>query len=270
MNKFYIITNLLKDKTLETTYRIKKYIEEHGRECVLATPERILPEGTDCVLVLGGDGTLIRAARDMHTYDVPLLGINIGTLGYLTEVELQYVEVAFDQLIDGDMQVQKRLMLRGIINEEEQHLAFNDIVVTRLGALRVIHFKLYVNGELLNTYHADGMIVSTPTGSTAYNLSAGGPIVEPTASIIVITPICSHALNTSSIVLSAEEEIMIEITPDREGNSQTVGLSFDGENNMEMKTGDRLVIRKSESETELLKLSDISFLERMRWKMKGN
>lgn len=270
MNKFYIITNLLKDKTLETTYRIKKYIEEHGRECVLATPERILPEGTDCVLVLGGDGTLIRAARDMHTYDVPLLGINMGTLGYLTEVELQNVEEALDQLFDGDMQVQKRMMLRGIINEEEQHLAFNDIVVTRLGALRVIHFKLYVNGELLNTYHADGMIVSTPTGSTAYNLSAGGPIVEPTASIIVITPICSHALNTSSIVLSAEEEIMIEITPDREGNSQTVGLSFDGENNMEMKTGDRLVIRKSESETELLKLSDISFLERMRWKMKGN
>lgn len=270
MNKFYIITNLLKDKTLETTYRIKKYIEEHGRECVLATPERILPEGTDCVLVLGGDGTLIRAARDMHTYDVPLLGINMGTLGYLTEVELQNVEEALDQLFDGDMQVQKRMMLRGIINEEEQHLAFNDIVVTRLGALRVIHFKLYVNGELLNTYHADGMIVCTPTGSTAYNLSAGGPIVEPTASIIVITPICSHALNTSSIVLSAEEEIMIEITPDREGNSQTVGLSFDGENNMEMKTGDRLVIRKSESETELLKLSDISFLERMRWKMKGN
>jgi len=270
MNKFYIITNLLKDKTLETTYRIKKYIEDHGRECVLATPERILPEGTDCVLVLGGDGTLIRAARDMHTYDVPLLGINMGTLGYLTEVELQNVEEALDQLFDGDMQVQKRMMLRGIINEEEQHLAFNDIVVTRLGALRVIHFKLYVNGELLNTYHADGMIVSTPTGSTAYNLSAGGPIVEPTASIIVITPICSHALNTSSIVLSAEDEIMIEITPDREGNSQTVGLSFDGENNMEMKTGDRLVIRKSESETELLKLSDISFLERMRWKMKGN
>jgi len=270
MNKFYIITNLLKDKTLETTYRIKKYIEEHGRECVLATPERILPEGTDCVLVLGGDGTLIRAARDMHAYDVPLLGINMGTLGYLTEVELQNVEEALDQLFDGDMQVQKRMMLRGIINEEEQHLAFNDIVVTRLGALRVIHFKLYVNGELLNTYHADGMIVSTPTGSTAYNLSAGGPIVEPTASIIVITPICSHALNTSSIVLSAEDEIMIEITPDREGNSQTVGLSFDGENNMEMKTGDRLVIRKSESETELLKLSDISFLERMRWKMKGN
>ena len=270
MNKFYIITNILKDKTLETTHQIKNYIEAHGQECVLATPDRVLPEGTDCVLVLGGDGTLIRAARDMHAYDVPILGINMGTLGYRSEVELHNVEEALDRLFEGKIQVEKRMMLRGIINDEKKHLAFNDIVITRLGALRVIHFRLYVNGELLNTYHADGMIVSTPTGSTAYNLSAGGPIVEPTASIIVITPICSHALNTSSIVLSAEDEIMIEITPDREGNSQTVGLSFDGEINMELRTGDKLVIRKSESETELLKLSDVSFLERMRWKMKGN
>ena len=270
MNKFYIITNLLKDKTLETTYRIKKYIEDHGREGVLATPERILPEGTDCVLVLGGDGTLIRAARDMHAYDVPLLGINMGTLGYLTEVELHNVEEALDQLFEGDTQVEKRMMLVGTINDQIEALAFNDIVITRLGALRVIHFKLYVNGELLNTYHADGMIISTPTGSTAYNLSAGGPIVEPTASIVVLTPICSHALNTSSIVLSANDEIMIEVMPDREGHVQTVGLSFDGERNMELQTGDRVVICKSKAETELLKLSKVSFLEIMRQKMKGN
>ncbi len=270
MKKFYIITNLLKDTTLETTQRIKGYIEEHGGECVVATPERILPEGTECVLVLGGDGTLIRAARDMHHYDVPLLGINMGTLGYLTEVELQNVEEALSRLFEGDIQVERRMMLVGTINDVREEVAFNDVVITRFGVLRVIHFKLYVNGELLNSYHADGMIVSTPTGSTAYNLSAGGPIVEPTASMIVVTPICSHALNTSSIVLSADDEIMIEIMPDREGNEQTVGVSFDGECNLELKTGDRVVIRKSQSETELLKLSDISFLERMRRKMKGN
>ena len=262
--------NLLKDTTLETTQRIKGYIEEHGGECVVATPERILPEGTECVLVLGGDGTLIRAARDMHHYDVPLLGINMGTLGYLTEVELQNVEDALSRLCEGDIQVERRMMLAGTINDVREEVAFNDVVITRFGVLRVIHFKLYVNGELLNSYHADGMIVSTPTGSTAYNLSAGGPIVEPTASMIVVTPICSHALNTSSIVLSADDEIMIEIMPDREGNEQTVGVSFDGECNLELKTGDRVVIRKSQSETELLKLSDISFLERMRRKMKGN
>lgn len=270
MKKFYIITNLLKDTTMEMTRRIKKYIEEHGGECVVATPDRILPEGTECVLVLGGDGTLIRAARDMHNYDVPILGINMGTLGYLTEVELQNVEEALDRLFEGDTQVERRMMLVGTINDDREEVAFNDVVITRFGVLRVIHFKLYVNGELLNSYHADGIIISTPTGSTAYNLSAGGPIVEPTASMIVVTPICSHALNTSSIVLSADDEIMIEIMSDREGNEQTVGVSFDGECNLELKTDDRIVIRKSQSETELLKLSNISFLERMRRKMKGN
>lgn len=270
MDKFYIITNARKDKTMEITHRVKKYIESQGKECVLATPDRVLPEGTECVLVIGGDGTLIRAAREMHAYDVPLLGINMGTLGYLAEAELQNVEESLSQLIHGDMQVEKRMMLQGIINDEVEELALNDIVVTRLGALRVIHFKLYVNGELLNTYHADGIIISTPTGSTAYNLSAGGPIVEPTASLIVITPICSHALNTSSIVLSAEDEILIEVTSDREGNEQTVGLSFDGECNMEVHTGDSIVIRKASAETKLLKLSNVSFLEIMRRKMKGN
>lgn len=270
MKKFYIITNLLKDKTLETTHRIQKYIEEHGKECVLATPERILPEGTDCILVLGGDGTLIRAARDMHAYDVPLLGINMGTLGYLTEVELQNVEESLDRLFEGDTQVERRMMLVGTINGERNELAFNDVVITRLGVLRVIHFKLYVNGELLNTYHADGMIVSTPTGSTAYNLSAGGPIVEPTASIIVITPICSHALNTSSIVLSADDEIMIEIGEARDGKTEEAALSFDGERNIEVHTGDRITIKKAKDKTELLKLSKVSFLEILRKKMKGN
>lgn len=270
MDKFYIITNTRKDQSMEVTNRIKTYIETNGKECVLATPERVLPEGTDCVLVIGGDGTLIRAAREMHSYDVPLLGINMGTLGYLAEAELHTLEETLDQVMFGDTHIEKRMMLKGVLNGEQEEIALNDIVVNRLGALRVIYFKLYVNGKLLNTYQADGIIVSTPTGSTAYNLSAGGPIVEPTASIIVVTPICSHALNTSSIVLSAEDEVVIEVMPDREGNVQTVGLSFDGECNMEMKTGDTIVICKAKAETELLKLSNDSFLEIMRRKMKGN
>lgn len=270
MDKFYIITNRLKDRTLETTYRIRDYIESHGKVCILAEAERNIPKDCDCVLALGGDGTLIRAAREVHPYGVPLLGINLGNLGYLTEADVQNAEEALQQLFQDEVQVEKRMMLCGKVNEEQEQLALNDIVVTRSGALRMIHFELYVNGELLNTYHADGVIVSTPTGSTAYNLSAGGPIVEPTASVIVVTPICSHALNTSSIVLSADDRIRIKILSDREANPQTVGLSFDGEINTEIKTGDCLVIEKAEAEAELLKLSDVSFLERMRWKMKGN
>lgn len=270
MNKFYVITNKSKDVTLEITERIKTYLESKGKMCVLAENGLSLPKDTDCVLVLGGDGTLIRAARELHSYDVPILGINMGTLGYLTEVEVQNIEAAIDQLISDEPMVEARMMLKGTLGNRFEDIALNDIVLTRLGSLRIIRFNIYVNGELLNTYQADGVIVSTPTGSTGYNLSAGGPIVEPTASMIVITPICSHALNTSSIVLSADDEIVLEVAQGRDGEIEEAGVSFDGDRNIEVHTGDRIVIQKAEETTKLLKLSKVSFLETLRKKMKGN
>ena len=271
MNKFYLITNKAKDSTMETTCRIKEYIEKRGRECVLWTDGETMPRDVDCVLILGGDGTLIRAAREMCAYRVPLLGINMGRLGYLTETEVGDFEESLNFLMENDdIRVEERMMLKGTINDCIEDVALNDIVFARSGALRIIQFKVYVNGELLNTYHADGVIVSTPTGSTGYNLSAGGPIVEPTASMIVITPICSHALNTSSIVLSAEDEVMIEVGKGRGNQTETASVSFDGEHNVEVHTGDKIVIRKSEDTTKLVKLSSVSFLEILRKKMKGN
>lgn len=270
MNKFYVITNKSKDVSLEITGRMKEYIEKKGKECVLAENGLSLPKDTDCVLVLGGDGTLIRAARELHSYDVPMLGINMGTLGYLTEVEVQNIEAAIDRLLCDKPVVEARMMLKGTLNHQLEDIALNDIVLTRLGSLRVIRFNLYVNGELLNSYQADGIIISTPTGSTAYNLSAGGPIVEPTASMIVITPICSHALNTSSIVLSADDEIILEVGHGRDGEIEEAGVSFDGDRNIEVHTGDRIVIQRAKETTKLLKLSKGSFLETLREKMKGN
>lgn len=275
MNKFYVITNKSKDTSMEITNRIKKYLEEHGKLCILAKEAEPAPDDIDCVLVLGGDGTLIRAARELRSYDVPMLGINLGTLGYLAEVEVQNIEAALKQLIEKEVDVEARMMLKGTLQHEFEEVvlkdtALNDIVVTRLGALRIIHFNIYVNGELLNSYQADGVIISTPTGSTGYNLSAGGPIVEPTASMIVITPICSHALNTSSIVISAEDEIVVEIGPGRDGKMEEAGVSFDGNRNIEVHTGDRIVIKKAKETTKLLKLSKVSFLETLRKKMKGN
>ena len=270
MDKFYVITNKSKDVTLEITERIKTYLESKGKMCVLAENGLSLPKDTDCVLVLGGDGTLIRAARELHSYDVPILGINMGTLGYLTEVEVQNIESAIDQLLSDAPMVEARMMLKGTLANRFEDIALNDIVLTRLGSLRIIRFNIYVNGELLNTYQADGVIVSTPTGSTGYNLSAGGPIVEPTASMIVITPICSHALNTSSIVLSADDEIVLEVAQGRDGEIEEAGVSFDGDRNIEVHTGDRIVIQKAEETTKLLKLSKVSFLETLRKKMKGN
>lgn len=270
MNKFCIITNKSKDPSLEITKRIQAYIKEQGKECIWDDNGKNIPKDVDCIFVLGGDGTLIRAARELRSADIPMIGINLGTLGYLAEVDVHNIETAIGQIILGNFLMEERMMLHGSIGEQMEDIALNDIVLTRLGTLRVIRFNVYVNGELLNSYQADGIIISTPTGSTGYNLSAGGPIVAPTASMIVLTPICSHALNTSSIVLSADDVIEIEIGPGRDGMVEEAGVSFDGDRNIEVHTGDRIRIEKAKDTTKLLKLSKVSFLEILRKKMKGN
>ena len=158
----------------------------------------------------------------------------------------------------------------GSINGCVGHVAMNDVVITRDGGLRVVHFRVYVNGTLLNSYLADGIIVSTPTGSTGYNLSAGGPVVEPTASMFVITPICSHALNASSIVLSAEDTIEIEVCEGRYGREEHALVTFDGADTERLHNNDRVRINKARETVRLVKLSKESFMKTMREKMKGN
>lgn len=277
MERFYIITNLLKDKDFKITKEIEDYIVSHGRSCVLSQKDQeghilpgSVPEGMDCAIVLGGDGTLIRAARELGGHDIPLLGVNMGTLGYLAEVELPQFRAALDKLFSGQLDIEERMMMRGEIGGRAEHVAMNDIVVTREGNLRVVHFNVYVNGVLLNSYLADGVIISTPTGSTGYNLSAGGPVVEPTAQMFVITPICSHALNASSVVLSAEDVIEVEICEGRYGRMESALVSFDGAETVAVATGDRVLVRKALETTRLVKLSRESFMKIMREKMKGN
>ena len=162
------------------------------------------------------------------------------------------------------------MMMRGTIDGRHEYMAMNDVVVTREGNLRVVHFNVYVNGALLNSYLADGVIISTPTGSTGYNLSAGGPVVEPTARMFVITPICSHALNASSVVLSAEDVIEVEICEGRYGRTEHALVTFDGAETAAVSTGDRVQIRRAMETTRLVKLSRESFMKIMREKMKGN
>lgn len=277
METFYIITNRLKDPDFRITGKIRDYIEEHGKRCVLSEKDEeghivpgSVPSGMDCALVLGGDGTLIRAARELGGQDIPLLGINMGTLGYLAEVELPQFREALDKLFEGQPDIEDRMMMRGTIDGRNEFMAMNDIVVTREGNLRVVHFNVYVNGVLLNSYLADGVIVSTPTGSTGYNLSAGGPVVEPTARMFVITPICCHALNASSVVLSAEDVIEVEICEGRYGRKEHALVTFDGAETVAVSTGERVMIRRAKETTKLVKLSRESFMKIMREKMKGN
>lgn len=277
MDKFYIITNYLKDDDYEITMRIKECIESYGKVCMLCEKddyenliEEKIPDDIDCALVVGGDGTFIQTSRQLFGREIPMLGINMGTLGYLTEVEVQNVERAIEQLVNGNYTIEKRMMLYGSVQDKIRDVALNDIVISRSGSLRIVHLNLYVNGEFLNSYQADGIIISTPTGSTAYNLSARGPIVEPTASLLVVTPICSHALNSSSIVLSDEDEIVIEVGARRDNTIEEAAVTFDGTDITRLRTGERVHIRKARETTKIVKLSKISFLETLREKMKGN
>lgn len=278
MRHFLIYTNTRKDQNMAVTARIRDYLTLRGRKATLWTdaagPEgraRRIPEDVDCMIVLGGDGTVLQAARETACLSIPIVGVNLGTLGYMTEIEPEGAEEALDRLLAGDFQQESRMMLEGRVfsrdGDEKESWALNDIVISRSGSLRIIKFNIYVNGQFLHDYDADGVIVTTPTGSTGYNLSAGGPLVEPQARLMVVTPICPHTLNQRSIILSAEDVIEIEIPQGREGGIQTVEANFDGSHAITLQTGDRIRIVRSEKCTEFLRLNQVSFLEVLHRKM---
>ena len=282
MKHFFIITNSYKDKNLMLTKSMKDYIETRGGECgyyVSSDEEndsacvcpKMLPEKPELIFVIGGDGTLIRAARDTAEKNIPLIGVNLGTLGYLCELEETTVFSAIDQIMEDKFMLEARMRLSGYVIksglQQKQQTALNDVVIHRNGALQLVSLVVYVNGQYLYTFEGDGVIVSTPTGSTGYNLSAGGPIVDPKARMILITPINSHALNSKSIVIGAEDEVVVEIgTRRREGDEQVV-VSFDGDHHAQLDVGDRIVIRQAQEDCHILKLGKLSFLEILRKKM---
>ena len=275
MKRFYLITNEVKDPQGTFTKKTAAYIEAHGGEAICVKNERQAfseaeENPVDCALVLGGDGTVLRAARNMMDSTVPLLGVNLGTLGYLSEVESASVEEAIEKLLRDEYVREERMMLSGRIsgreNEEEQY-ALNDIVISRCGSLQILNVRIYVNGQFLNNYGADGVIVATPTGSTGYNLSAGGPIVEPSARLLLLTPICPHTLNTRSIVFAPEDEIVVEIPCGKDGSEQVVEANFDGSHKVTLRTGDRIVIHRADKTTGIIRLQTESFLAVLHKKM---
>ena len=225
----------------------------------------------NAALVLGGDGTLIRAVRDLESEQPSAAWGSILERSDILQMWIwKILKVHLDHLFSETPVIEERMMLEGSFRNSRKDMAMNDIVIAREGKVRIVSFHIYVNGALLNTYHADGVIISTPTGSTGYNLSAGGPIVEPTAQMIVITPICSHALNTSSIVLSADDLIEVEVCEGRYGRQEQVSLCFDGAEQTTLVTGERVCIKRSSHTAKLIKLSKESFMKTMRKKMKGN
>ena len=283
MDKFYIITNKSKDAEYSFTNEIMNYLKSMGKECqcqdfeedVMYTKYRytnadLIPDDIECVIVLGGDGTLIQAARDINKKNLPMFGVNLGTLGFLTATEKDTIYPALASLIKGEYEIDSRMMLQGCVYRNDEliykNTALNDIVINRCGILRVIDFDLYVNDEYLNSYSADGVIIATSTGSTAYSLSAGGPIVQPNAELMMITPICPHTLNKRSIILGADDKIVIEMS-DNKGLLEERVASFDGELFCNMITGDKIVITRAEHKASFIKTNKLSFLQIIREKM---
>ncbi|MBR2562509.1 MAG: NAD(+)/NADH kinase [Eubacterium sp.] len=282
MNRFFIITNHSKDPGLTVTNSIAAYLKDHQAEVSIREPRGLgaarhtgpeeVPEGTECILVLGGDGTLMRAAGDLVTLGIPLLGINLGTLGYLAEIDRNSVYVALDALLQDRYQTEERMMLHGDVWHEGKIIysnrVLNDILVIRDGTPHVMSIRNYVNDKYLNEYRADGLIVSTPTGSTGYSLSAGGPIIAPQAELFLLTPLAAHTLNARSVILPVESRIRIVVGPGRDNTTEHALATFDGESNVPLITGDYVEIRKAEKSVQILKIQDDSFLEILRRKIR--
>ncbi len=270
---FLLFSNVNKDPGQKVTDRLERLIRSRGHGVTLLlegdeSPEDVIPDETmksvDVVIVLGGDGTMLRASHAIGNCTVPMIGLNLGTTGFLTEVECSAMEDMVDRLIRGDYVVEKRMRLTGVISkagEKLEYSALNDVVIIREGVLRLIALRIYVNDVFFDTYEADGVIISTPTGSTGYNLSAGGPIVAPGTRTIVLTPISPHSLSKKSIVFDAGDRIRISLVEKRKTQINEGIVSFDGYKNYEISVDDEVEVMASDIPLHLIRLEQRSFYE---------
>ena len=280
MKNFLIMTNDEKDPGFSTSNKIREYIESKGGAAFLrkdftedTQSYSNIPGEVECVIVLGGDGTMLHASRLIAPHDLPVVGVNLGTLGFLTEIEMSHLSEGIDDLLNDRFHIEERMMLEGCIFHRDiscyRLSALNDIVITRSGFSRIISFKIIVNGELLDVYAADGVIISTPTGSTGYNLSAGGPIVNPEANVILITPVCPHSLQAKSIVLGEWDTIEIHIQKVRKTQLEEALVTFDGQVAERLNPGDIIKIHKSRKVAKVVKVQENSFYHTLRVKVGG-
>ena len=229
-----------------------------------------LPKDADCVMVLGGDGTIIQAARELAETGVPILGVNLGTVGFLAEVELVHIYKAIDAVMAGKYKLEKRFMLKGSVIKDAKIVyeanALNDIVVARGNLVRAISTSVYIDGNQVSSLHGDGIIVTTPTGSTGYNLSAGGTISLPDAEVFGIHPICPHSLNSRGVITSSAAKIDIDVEWNKRSEPDEAIVSFDGNKGIRLMPGDKVQIMKSELTVPFLRINDFNFFESYRKK----
>ncbi len=278
MKHFLLIPNEQKDCGLALTDRIKTMLEDMGAVCRISkeyhpgenTPVSV-PEGTECILVIGGDGTILEAADRIVGKNIPMLGINLGTLGFLADVALEELPDRLQELVCDNYQVENRIMLEAKLYRngvyEDSFTALNDFVINRSTFSKVLGLAVKVNGVMIGRYDADGVILCTPTGSTAYNLSAGGPIINPTCKNFVLTPICPHSIAARSIVLAGEDVVSIELESVRPGQAEDAVISADGTNMARLSPGALVRISKSKEVTPFIKMQPVSFVKILKDKL---
>lgn len=265
MVKIAVLTNKTKDKSFSVADKVVSYLD--GKAEVYMPDDgmlirdygvRYLPYNeifkvAEIAIVIGGDGTILRAAPDCAMSKIPALGINLGTVGFLTEVEVFDIENSLDKLLRGQYIKERRMLLKATINDGEECHVLNDIVVSKRDHQQLIHLDLFADGELVYHYKADGLIIATPTGSTGYSISAGGPVVDPKMDLYIATPICAHMLLARSAVLGADKSLEIRL-----GGMDAI-ISADGSMRGIITCNDTVKIEKSEYEFELIRIGDSSF-----------
>ena len=277
-----LIVNYKKEKTRETACRIidwlnfkklKVYIEgdkgkEIGKEELDCPTEKFLKE-VDLIISLGGDGTLLRAARLAAAEDIPVFGVNLGGLGFLIQIGINDLEKSLEKLYQGRYFLDERMMLNCTVKRREEEIvkftALNDVVIGKGAFARIICLATYVNNDYVITYSADGLVVSTSTGSTAYSLSAGGPIVDPNINSIILTPICPHTLSARPLIIGENDQVKIKL----ESSEEKVMVTIDGQEGFVLKPKDEVIIKKSDHKARLITFKEKSFYailrEKLRW-----
>ena len=263
-----------------TIERIVRVLRRHRVEVMLDTDaiqatgveggmERsAVVQRSDVVIVLGGDGTFLAAAREVGPSGPPIVGINLGTLGFLTDASRSELETAIETVVRGKAVVERRLMLSITVSRNHgkrtRYRALNDVVITKSALARLVHLRVEVDGRPVNSYRSDGLIIATPTGSTAYSLSAGGPLVHPGIDAILITPICPHALANRPLVVPSRSRITVS----RLSRREPVYLTVDGQVGGPLEEGDRLEVRRNRFPLRLLRPFPRTFYDTLKTKLK--
>ncbi|UMZ73943.1 NAD(+)/NADH kinase [Natranaerofaba carboxydovora] len=280
MKRIGLIPNMKKEKALEITRELYEKFFKHNLEIYLtceaakaignekagAKPD-VIAEHAELLIVLGGDGTLLKVARDYAKYDIPILGINVGKVGFLTEIEIGEVNGYIDDIVKDNFEIKERVMLETSVvrnnNKLCKFIALNDIVISKGPFSKLIELETYINDSYLEKYPGDGLIVATSTGSTGYSLSAGGPVINPDLDAILVTPICPHILHGRSVVVSPKEKIDVKVNT----NYAHVVLTIDGQQGFTLQDGDEVIIRNSEHVTKLVKFNKRSFCDVLNHKL---